>query len=1798
VAITQRADVLDFASSTPTEFPRLYSTIRNLERSVRMMFSPDGRFAYVASQKLQEGRILIFEVDAALDRLFFRGDVTVASSLVEVPDKMAITSDGRFLYVSVASIGDDTVVAFARDPETGLLSRITEVNLGGDDGGRITDLEVAPDNSYLVIASTTFVSAFAIESDGELTGQHVMRLLDSANLGYAAMSVSITPDSQTIYASARDQGGFERHGIWELPHPTFGSGSLSFHEPVTSPDVPVGLIQVSPNGQFVYLFSDQQDSSDHLPRIYARNPGGGLTEIAQGSTPFVVNSDESYGITDAGLVFHPDGQSFFVTARSGSDSSEVDRVYEFTVNADGTFDTQGMAVMPTLDSPRPPALDATGQFLFVLAEPDVLLQFDLDAPGGSPVHTYLNGQQQFKTVNQLRSLVLSPDGRFAYAASPERNAVAAFSRDTTTGALTLLDVYFDGINGARALRGASSVTVSPDGQHVYVAASAANLVGVYSRDPGTGRLTFVQQVSPEGITGLHTVRVSPNGSHVVLLGDGTEVLLRNATTGQLSSPSAGQEVAFADPDDAAFSGSADQLYLVSAARDQLQVFQHVVLAGIDLGYYLDQGIAVSNPDLVRISADQRHVYVGSMQDNTIQVYGRDAEGRLTFVQTVRNGAAGVQGLRGLSDLTLSADGAFLFATGTTDSTLVVFERDPSTGRLTFQQRLRNLSGGVTDFARPMDVEVSADGAHVYTLNAGSGPIRPGYSVFTPIVPIRPGSVYTVGYDGAIATLAVDSANGDDDVRVGDVAVPLTVRTFGGGDVAVVQNMAALDVTLFLGGDADTAELRGRGDGSRLDVRGEDGADMIHLASLGAGSTATLDGGNDADTFRVVGTRIHSDVSILGGDPTTAPGDTLLFDPQGVPTTPAVPPPGSGSVRVNQAGAGTVQYTGVETVQSLSAPIAVVSNPTVAEGQGVTLSAAGTVIPFGGPAAYEWDLDGDGFFGDFTGITIDLTWQDLQAFGLGDSGAYPVAVRVTDSQPEFGDGLGILMVTNVAPTLQVIGAAQTAAGELYTLTLSAADPGDDRVERWVINWGDGSPEETFDADTVLATHIFPGPVAGTVTISVQAFDEDGGPYIASRTVTVTPPPALAGPAEVQEGDLYVLTLLNPGGAVIDGWTISWGDNIVETLPGSATGATHVYTDDGVVQVRATAGNDATGVAIPVVPLVVRIGNVAPTEVRAEQDGPVDQGRSVTVTLTATDPAADDVLTYEFDFDNDGRFEASGPTGAMQHVFGDPGTYTVQARVRDDDGGLSEVVSLNVVVNNVAPVLAAGAIEVLTAQPREGTPVLIRVNATDAGGADDRLTYTFDFDSDGTYEVVGTANLAQHTFADEGVYAVGVRVTDEAGATATGNVVVSVANAPPVLTSLSVGRATEGSPLTVTVLGEDPGPADALTYEFDFDNDGVYEVGNTTGVASHTVADDGTFTVGIRISDGDGGVTLAPTDIVVRNVSPTIALGGAGAVLQGATYALTLGAITDPGLDTVTGYTILWDDGTADTFAGSPTPGTVQTHVYGTNIVGPRTIRVVLRDEDGSHASAEKELLVTGSVLGADGVLRVYGTDGNNNVQVKLRDGQLELQTDFFAGDIRRTYDPARVVRLELFLLGGDDHVQVHKEVLLPALLDGGDGADNLQAGDGSTVLRGGAGNDILGGGAGNDVLDGGEGRDLLIGGFGSDTLNGNDGYDLLIAGTTAFDDDTAALEAIMAEWTSARDHARRVANLKGTGGGPRANGNCFLKASGPNATVFDDGAVDVLTGSGGRDWFFANLSGDFLDQVTDLDGSELVEELTP
>jgi hypothetical protein len=82
-------------------------------------------------------------------------------------------------------------------------------------------------------------------------------------------------------------------------------------------------------------------------------------------------------------------------------------------------------------------------------------------------------------------------------------------------------------------------------------------------------------------------------------------------------------------------------------------------------------------------------------------------------------------------------------------------------------------------------------------------------------------------------------------------------------------------------------------------------------------------------------------------------------------------------------------------------------------------------------------------------------------------------------------------------------------------------------------------------------------------------------------------------------------------------------------------------------------------------------------------------------------------------------------------------------------------------------------------------------------------------------------------------------------------------------------------------------------------------------------------------------------------------------------------------------------------------------------------------------------------------------------------------------------------------------------------------------------------------------------------------------DLLIGGPTAHDGIDVSWKLISNEWISARTYAERIRRLSGgLFGLPRLDGT----------TVFADSSADMLTGGGGLDWFFADMTLDTTDRL--------------
>jgi DNA-binding beta-propeller fold protein YncE len=125
---------------------------------------------------------------------------------------------------------------------------------------------------------------------------------------------------------------------------------------------------------------------------------------------------------------------------------------------------------------------------------------------------------------------------------------------------------------------------------------------------------------------------------------------------------------------------------------------------------------------IRISPDGAFVYVAALRDNAVTVLSRDvATGTLGFVHSLVHGGT-VLGLEEVVRLALSPDGAHLYALGRKSNAIVTLGRDSGTGQLTFVRSQSKDAPGLLNLVQPSGIAVSADGAQVYVSAIGGNAV--------------------------------------------------------------------------------------------------------------------------------------------------------------------------------------------------------------------------------------------------------------------------------------------------------------------------------------------------------------------------------------------------------------------------------------------------------------------------------------------------------------------------------------------------------------------------------------------------------------------------------------------------------------------------------------------------------------------------------------------------------------------------------------------------------------------------------------------------------------------------------------------------------------------------------------------------------------------------------------------------------------------------------------------------------------------------------------------------------------------
>ncbi len=336
-------------------------------------------------------------------------------------------------------------------------------------------------------------------------------------------------------------------------------------------------------------------------------------------------------------------------------------------------------------------------------------------------------------------VVVSPDGRHVYATGAGAESVVVFSREPETGRLTFLETHVNGVEGVFGIDTPKGLAISPDGKHVYATGGDDLAMAIFSRNPDTGALTFVEAVDVfgniEGVDNTYGVAVSPDNLSVYVTGqddskyaenDAIAVYSRNADTGQLSLVEIVQNGVNGVAGLTALTGitvSPDNksVYAVNIWYTMVVFSRDPGTGALTFAQVLDKGADGLNNDLlgvhiVVVSPDNLHVYVAARRNDSVTVFGRNPDtGTLTFVERLQSriGDSPVTNLVGAHGLAISPDGQHIYVASDIMDMLLSLSRDPQAGTLALIEEFTDNINSVDGLENGWSVAVSPDGRNVY-----------------------------------------------------------------------------------------------------------------------------------------------------------------------------------------------------------------------------------------------------------------------------------------------------------------------------------------------------------------------------------------------------------------------------------------------------------------------------------------------------------------------------------------------------------------------------------------------------------------------------------------------------------------------------------------------------------------------------------------------------------------------------------------------------------------------------------------------------------------------------------------------------------------------------------------------------------------------------------------------------------------------------------------------------------------------------------------------------------------------------
>ncbi|MFV9507080.1 MAG: choice-of-anchor D domain-containing protein [Oscillochloridaceae bacterium umkhey_bin13] len=349
------------------------------------------------------------------------------------------------------------------------------------------------------------------------------------------------------------------------------------------------------------------------------------------------------------------------------------------------------------------------------------LSFDLSCQGvrpqQPPLAPFVLGQAGTGVGSGPHGLAISPDGQHLYLAAQSGDRLIMLRR-SPSGALQIGASYQHNDTlpaGTLRLDGPRYVAVSPDGRNVYVTASTSDSVTAFARDATTGLLTLIDTVQQGDSYGCR-LRPLPQPPECA----GTISSLDNPQ-GLVVSPD-GRHV------------------IMASATGHLTVLSRAENGGLR-GLFPSGArfvMSLSRSELagargLAISPEGRNLYVAGYTNNQLVVIDRNpTNGQISFGAALSDGPS-VAGLDGIFGVAVSPDGQQVYTASQRANAVAVFQRNQAEqGRLDFQEVWRQgdqVLDPQTGAPRTLDglsgalfVVASADGRYIYASGEGANGI--------------------------------------------------------------------------------------------------------------------------------------------------------------------------------------------------------------------------------------------------------------------------------------------------------------------------------------------------------------------------------------------------------------------------------------------------------------------------------------------------------------------------------------------------------------------------------------------------------------------------------------------------------------------------------------------------------------------------------------------------------------------------------------------------------------------------------------------------------------------------------------------------------------------------------------------------------------------------------------------------------------------------------------------------------------------------------------------------------------------